>query len=213
MPSAGITLKQTDILFLGGTSSICAVRPQGACARKHSNPGRSIMRLGTLTVTTMSALLLAVVLPGGDAIGQQKSLKEQLVGAWSLASYEATNPDGSKATLFVGNNPQGIVVFDAGGRFAYQVGVELPKFAANDRMKATPDEARAVMQGMIAYYGSYSVNEAEKTITLQIERTTFPNQARSGKRVITSLTADELKYSNPARTAGGQIHMAWKRAK
>jgi hypothetical protein len=44
------------------------------------------------------------------------------------------------------------------------------------------------------------------------------NQARNrrGRRrfiyLIRSLTADELKYTNPTATAGGQIHQAWKRA-
>ena len=37
-------------------------------------------RLSMLALTTMSLLLLGVVLLAGDAIAQQKSLKEQLVG-------------------------------------------------------------------------------------------------------------------------------------
>jgi hypothetical protein len=41
--------------------------------------------------------------------------------------------------------------------------------------------------------------------TLRIEVTTFPNQAATGKREITSLTADELKFVNPGATAGGQL--------
>ena len=43
-------------------------------------------RLSTLAVTTMSLLLLGVVLLAGDAIAQQKSLKEQLVGTWMFVS-------------------------------------------------------------------------------------------------------------------------------
>jgi hypothetical protein len=56
--------------------------------------------------------------------------------------------------------------------------------------------------------------KAGKTINLKLESSSFPNQLGTAahKRVITSLTADELKYTNPTATAGGQIHQAWKRA-
>jgi hypothetical protein len=81
-------------------------------------------------------------------------------------------------------------------------------------MKATLQEAKTITDGAIAYYGTYSVDEGSKTITLNIESTTFPNQlGRPQKRVINSLTGDELKYSNPTATAGGQIQITMKRAK
>jgi hypothetical protein len=53
-----------------------------------------------------------------------------------------------------------------------------------------------------------------KTITLNLESTTFPNQlGRQHKRTINSVTADELKYSNPAAMAGGEIQVTFKRVK
>ncbi len=169
-------------------------------------------RRGILSLSAVAALGIAL-LPGGAA-SQQKSLKDQLVGTWILTSWERANPDGSKTHAF-GANPKGINVFSADGRFAliYTRG-DLPKLASNDRTKATPQEAKVIMDGAIAYYGTYSVDEASKAITLNIESTTFPNQlGRPQKRVINSLTADELKYSNPTATAGGQIQIAMKRAK
>jgi hypothetical protein len=46
------------------------------------------------------------------------------------------------------------------------------------------------------------------------ESTTFPNQlGRPHKWTINALTADELKYSNPAAMAGGEIQVTFKRAK
>ena len=51
-------------------------------------------------------------------------------------------------------------------------------------------------------------------INMTIENTTFPNQLGiQQKRVIESIRADELKYSNPTATAGGKIEQAFKRAK
>ena len=67
---------------------------------------------------------------------------------------------------------------------------------------------------MIATFGRYSVNEADKTVTTQVEGGSFPNlYGGTQKRVITSLTADELKYTNPAAMTGTTAQVVWKRAK
>lgn len=169
-------------------------------------------RRNIVSLSALAALGLAL-LPG-SAVSQQKSLKDQLVGTWTLASWERVNPDGSKTHSF-GTSPKGINMFSPDGRFALiYTRADLPKLASNDRMKSTQQEAKTIVDGSIAYYGTYSVDEGSKTITLNIESTTFPNQiGRPQKRVINSLTADELKYSNPTATAGGQIHITMKRAK
>jgi hypothetical protein len=167
------------------------------------------------TVFNLSAIAaLALTLLPGSAVSQQKSLKEQLVGTWNIVSWERTDPDGTKVHAF-GTNPKGINIFGADGHFVVlYTRADLPKLASNDRTKATPQEAKALMDGAIAYYGTYTVDDASKTIALSIETTTFPNQlGRPQKRVISSLTTDELKYSNPTATAGGRIEVTLKRAK
>jgi hypothetical protein len=65
----------------------------------------------------------------------------------------------------------------------------------------------------IAYYGTYTVDETGKTLTLRVEASSFPNQVGSEqKRTITSLTANELKLGNPTALSGGQINYVMKRA-
>jgi hypothetical protein len=46
-------------------------------------------------------------------------------------------------------------------------------FASNNRLDGTPDENRASVQGSIAYFGTYTVNDADHTLTFHIERCTF----------------------------------------
>jgi hypothetical protein len=72
-----------------------------------------------------------------------------------------------------------------------------------------------VVQGSIAYFGTYAVNEAEKVITLQLEGSTFANLVGGGAqtRLITSLTADELKFVNPRTPSGATLDVGWKRAR
>ena len=67
---------------------------------------------------------------------------------------------------------------------------------------------------MIAYYGTYTVNEADKSINLNLEGTSFSNQiGLPQKRIVTTISADELKIRNPASTTRGQIEQVYKRVK
>ena len=159
------------------------------------------------------AALLAInfaLVPGSAAA--QSSLKDQLVGAWQLASWERIAPDGTKLQAF-GANPKGIIYYGADGRyFLIFARADLPKVAANDRAKATAEEAKALVGGAIAYTGTYTVDEQARTINVKIDVTTFPNQAPTGKRQITSISPTELKFTNPAATAGGSVDITLKRA-
>lgn len=130
-----------------------------------------------------------------------------------LVSCEIVAADGSKSHLVEGDNPAGQYIFTGDGHFSFQAAAEFPNFASNDRAKTTAEENRAAVRGSIAYYGTYTVNDAEKVILLHIERSSFPNQnGTDGRRILTLLSADEMKYINPGRRGGGSIHCAYKRA-
>jgi len=161
-------------------------------------------------ISAVTALGLAV-LPG-SAVGE--SLKDQLVGTWTLVSWDQTNPDGSKLQRF-GANPKGYNIFDASGRvFVMFARPDLPKIASSNPSTPTPDEAKAIVSGAISYFGTYTVNEADKSVVFRLEASSFPNQLLTDqKRTIVSVTADELKYSNPIPLSGGQINYAFRRAK
>src|ERR1041384_2035436 len=92
--------------------------------RRNTMDGRYQLR-----ISAVIALGLAV-LPAG-AVGQQKSLKDQLVGTWTLTAWEQTRPDGSKLQRF-GPNPKGIHVFDADGRTYILFSRPDPKIASNN---------------------------------------------------------------------------------
>ena len=165
-----------------------------------------------LSLSVITALGLAF-LPG-SALAQQKSLKEQLVGTWTVVSWDQVNKDGSKFQRF-GANPKGVNVFDANGRFFLMVAsADNSKIASKDPSRKTnSEEFGGLIVESIAYYGTYTVNEAERVAILHLEASTFPNQTGTDqKRTITALTADELKYSHPALMSGVQVHQVWKRA-
>ncbi len=172
----------------------------------------------SLTLAVLVVVMLLVVAeaqPSDKSATQQKSLKAQLVGTWTLVSADSVRSDGSKVELF-GPNPKGTLIYTSDGHFALvQMRSDLPKLASNSRDRGTPEENKAVVQGSIAYFGTYAVNDAEKVITLQLEGSTFANLAGGGeqKRLITSITTDELKFVMPKTPSGSTLEVGWKRAR
>jgi Lipocalin-like domain len=169
-------------------------------------------RRATLAMTTTALVCLAVGLSASDVLAQQKSLKEQLVGTWTLVSSDQVRPDGTKLQQFR-FDPKGINVFDANGRFFVMIASADNLQIASNGLSQTKFEEDDLIVESIAYYGTYTVNEDVKVISLHLDASTFPNQVGTDqKRTITSLTADELKYSSPAAKSGDEIHQVWKRA-
>jgi hypothetical protein len=138
-----------------------------------------------------------------------KSMKEAIVGSWSLVIDDAVKPDGAHAPNF-GPNPMGLAMFGVDGHFSVQImRAGRPKFASNNRTTGTADENKAAVAGSNAFFGTYTLNEADKTLTLRIEASTYPNlEGTQQKRTITSLTAgDELTWNNPA--THGEVTWKW----
>jgi hypothetical protein len=170
-------------------------------------------RRATLAMATAPLLCFAAGLSASDVLAQQTLLKEQLVGTWLLVSSDQVRPDGSKLKQF-GANPKGINVFDPNGRFLVMIAsADNSQIAARDSAKANSEEIGGLIAESIAYYGTYTVNEAEKVVLFHLDASTFPNQIGTDqKRIITSLTANELKCTSPAAVSGAQVHQVWKRA-
>jgi len=107
------------------------------------------MRLSGILRAFVAAFLALVMADG--ALAQQKTIKDQLVGTWVLVAVTAERADGSKGEPF-GPNPKGTIIFTGDGPFSLvQLRAELPRIAANDRAKATAEEAQAIVDGSIAY--------------------------------------------------------------
>src|SRR6476661_6358302 len=94
------------------------------------------------------AITLLMLISGiGNVLAQKGALKEQVVGTWIHVSTTVTAPDGKKS-----DRPgQGVLIYAPDGHFAFvNVANNLPNLAANNRDKATAEEARAIVAGSIA---------------------------------------------------------------
>jgi hypothetical protein len=158
-----------------------------------------------MKLRTIAAALLALALSAGAAAAQPaKSLKDQIVGTWNFVVAEVTAPDGKKSFPF-GETPKGILIFTADGRFAQiHVASDVPRIASNNRLTATPEEYAGIMRRSLSVFGTYTVDEANKTVTYNIVSASFPNwEGEAQTRTIDKLTADEFVNTNPG-VAGGR---------
>ena len=161
-----------------------------------------------------TALMIALALLGPLAAqAQTLSVKDGILGAWNFISVVSQSDDGTRGEPF-GATPKGIMIFSADGRFSlFQSSPNVPRLAANDRARATPEEAMAVVRESIAYFGIYTVNEAAREISLTIEGSTYTNLIGPNpqRRIITALTPTELAFSNPRTPRGVTLHTVWRR--
>jgi lipocalin-like protein len=128
-----------------------------------------------LLIRLAVSVMLASALVSDSSIAQQKALRDHLIGAWTLVAVVGERADGSKFAPF-GPNPKGVVIFSNDGHFSlFQSSANVPKIAANDRAKATSEEATAIVRESIAYFGTYTISEAEKVLSVQLSGSTYAN--------------------------------------
>jgi hypothetical protein len=178
---------------------------------------RPMDRRHLLEIMATTALGLALI--GSGAVAQQKSIKDQLVGAWTLLLDDGINPDGTHVPAF-GPNPVGTLIFTRNGRYSLQIMrvVNRGPFASNNRDAGTAEENKAVSQGTISHFGTYTIDEGGKTLSFHVDGSSFPNwENTSQKRLITAITDEVLTYANPTSSTPGrgftQTELAWKKLK
>jgi hypothetical protein len=180
------------------------------------------------TITAVALLCLTVALPSGSAIGQSQIVpfhsgraigqsgvsQDRLVGTWAYESVVVERTIGTRVAPF-GPDPKGFITLSADGRYSLQlIRPDIPKITSKDRLSGTEEENRAVAQGVVSQFGTYSVNEAEGTLTLHVETSSFPNEnGTDQERIITSISADKLQWTNPTPTIPGIAYSTLRRAR
>jgi hypothetical protein len=142
-------------------------------------------------------LALAAATSSSHAV-EPKSLRDRLIGTWLLVSAIDIRKDGSEVDRW-GANPKGTFIFTPEGRFAQViVRTDVGMFGARNA----------------ASFGTYTVNERDKFLFTRVEASS--NHYYSGserKRVIVSLTDDEMVYLNSTTSSGNTVRAVWKRVR
>ncbi len=144
-----------------------------------------------------------------------QDLQNQLIGTWDFVVAQVKAPDGRISFPF-GESPKGILIFTPDGRFAQiHVASDVPKIKSNNRLTGTPEEYAEIMRRSISVFGTYTVDDAKKTVTYRIVSASFPNwQGEAQTRTIDKLSADEFINTNPSVAGGrGSASNFYRRAK
>jgi hypothetical protein len=156
-----------------------------------------MIRFGAIATAALTILCLG---PLSSASAQ--SLQQQVVGTWTLTAGMEQRPDGTKVTPW----QTGRLMLDANGNLAFfLIGRDRPKAGNDPRVPVGP---------IVAYYGTYTVNDAEKSLTWKMEHASFPG-FDGGERKQTVVIAGDIMTTtgSPVQTPQGAIIPIneWKR--
>jgi hypothetical protein len=132
------------------------------------------------------ALALVAANPVAAALAQGSSLKDQLVGQWQLVSIGINN------AAPYGDSPTGSMLLDAAGHYSIIV--------------VSNGGARN-----ISYYGTYTVDESSKSVTMHVAGGTRANADGQNQTRQVTVDGDQLVEQTPPGRKGS-IKMTWKRA-
>ena len=161
-----------------------------------------------------AAVLASWCLPSRPAAAQSATIGESIVGTWFLVSVVSQSDDGTRGEPS-GPGPRGVMMFSRDGYLSlFQSRAEIPRLASNDRARATPEEAMAVVRDSIAYYGTYTVDEAGRSLAVALDGSTYANLlgGPAQRRIVTALTETGLQFSNPRTPSGMTLHTVWRKA-
>jgi len=153
------------------------------------------------TTTIASFLILAVVVPFGHAAAQTVT---SVAGSYAIVSTES-----------FGQGARGYLMLAPDGHYSLTVmRATLPKFVSGNRIKNTPEETKAVIDGSIAHVGTFTIDDGGKAITFHIESSTFPNWDGATQKRALKLSGDLLTFTVAAPSGGGSsTDVVWRRVK
>jgi Lipocalin-like domain len=135
------------------------------------------------------ALGLSIASFASTALAQSpaKSLKDQLIGHWQLVavSVNGQSPYGA--------NAKGSMFLDAAGHYSVVV--------------VTAGDAKS-----IAYFGNYTVSEADHLVTFHVEASSRASGAEKDQTRVASLSGDELTLASQKPGPIGGVKLTWKLA-
>ena len=135
------------------------------------------------------AMLLALAVAGlaigtGLAAAQEKPFKEAIIGAWIVTQVFDEYSNGEKRDNW-GGPVKGQITFGRTGRFT-----QILVGPATAAMKT--DDPRKPDALTVAYYGTYSVDEAGKKINAKVEGATYSARANSEQSWTVQGSGDKL---------------------
>jgi hypothetical protein len=116
------------------------------------------------------------------AAGQSKTpTGDQLIGAWRLVSIETVRPNGEVIYPYYGRHPLGLIMYDRGGWMSVQIVSDpaptVPSASSRESvLSASPADKSKAFDGYYAYFGTWTFDAANSTVTHHIQQSLTPGE-------------------------------------
>lgn len=148
--------------------------------------------------------------------------RDDLVGTWKLVSVETLRPNGEASREWMGQNPAGLIIYDATGHMAVQIMRDpRPVFAPGrscciPERTATPEEIGAAYGGYYAYFGGYEVDEREGAVVHRVQASLWPREVGRDYKRRAEVSGDRLTLTTPPFQWAGELRanrLTWQRVR
>jgi hypothetical protein len=160
-------------------------------------------------------MMLALLLAAAAQHAPSQHVAAQFVGTWRLVSATQTMADGSeRADPDLGPHPRGYITYTAAGQMCTMIGSgDRPRWA--DGAHPTPAEASGIFANMVAYCGTYTVDEAAGVVVHHVELDLSPNRIGTDRKRPFKLSGDRLElHPAPPWPAGvTDWTVSWQRVR
>lgn len=141
-------------------------------------------------------------------------MMKQFIGSWKLISSEFRDAR-ENVTYPFGKDASGILTYHPDGRMSVQImRADRPKFLSGDLQGGTPAEIKAAFEGILCYFGTFSVSEPDGTVTHHLEACSFPNWSGGDQTRFFKFSGNRLTLSTPPILFNGVLsigNLIWER--
>ena len=133
-------------------------------------------------------------------------IEDRFVGTWRLVDFERRGPDGELRPL---TNPysKGLLVYTSTGHISQQLTREgRQKFSG----RASGEEALEALYSYIAYFGTFTANEAQGAVTHHRQGHLIPSRVTEGLRYY-SFMGNRLMLTAPGASERMTTTLTWER--
>lgn len=139
----------------------------------------------------------------------QSRVSTEFVGSWKLISWISNQSDGT-VKHNMGENPVGLLMYDKLGNMSVHIMNSFRPIFEMGYAETSIDELKEVYEGYIAYFGKYTVDETERTITHHADGITNPGFVGAKLVRYYELSEDKLVLSTDRNKTS---RLTWLRIK
>jgi len=170
-------------------------------------------------VNRRKAVTAISLAPIAAARAKKPGTAGKFIGVWSLVSCEYKDKTTGAVRYPYGNPPVGRITYDAEGRMSAQLmnpgrkRVGTPAGGGGGGATAardgSPEDMREILNGFVAYYGTFDVDESSRTVIHHVQAALIPSWVGTDLRRGYEFAGNQLILT--ATTSQTAIRLVWQR--